>query len=102
MRRGQLSLWFERSRTPAWGLFGGDDATPPLVILNPGRADERRMLKASRAAAQARRRVRTMTGGGGGFGDPRQRDPALRPADLRDRHVSPEMARTVYGVEPDA
>ena len=46
-----VSLWFERSRTPAWGLFGGGDATPPDVVINPGRADERHMLKATRPAA---------------------------------------------------
>jgi N-methylhydantoinase B len=97
-----MYLWFERSRTPGWGLFGGKDATPPLVIVNPGRADERRMLKCSRLPLKKGDVVRTMTGGGGGFGDPRQRDPALVRADVRDRHVSPEAARTVYGVEPSS
>ncbi|HEU5433301.1 MAG TPA: hydantoinase B/oxoprolinase family protein, partial [Thermomicrobiales bacterium] len=97
-----MYLWFERSRTPGWGLFGGQDATPPLVIVNPGRADERRMLKCSALPLQKGDVVRTMTGGGGGFGDPRQRDPALVRADVRDRHVSSEAARTIYGVEPDA
>ena len=48
-----LSLWFERSRTPAWGLFGGRDATPPDVVINPGREDERRMLKCSRVRCGA-------------------------------------------------
>ena len=40
-----LYLWLERSVTPAWGLFGGRDAIGPDVIVNPGRPDERRMLK---------------------------------------------------------
>ena len=67
-----LSLWFERSQTPAWGLFGGSDATPPVVVINPGREDERRMLKCSRVTLRRGDVVRTMTGGGGGFGDPRR------------------------------
>ena len=52
----ELFLWFERSQTPAWGLFGGRDATPPDVVLNPGREDERQMLKAAGVTAAARRR----------------------------------------------
>ena len=39
-----------------------------------------------------------MTGGGGGYGDPRERDPELVHADLRDGHVSPATARATYGV----
>ncbi|MDP2936868.1 MAG: hydantoinase B/oxoprolinase family protein [Dehalococcoidia bacterium] len=37
--------------------------------------------------------------GGGGLGDPLDRDIALVQRDLADGYVSPEMARTVYGVE---
>ena len=40
-----MSLWFERSVTPAWGLFGGQDAVGPDVVVNPGRDDEQHMLK---------------------------------------------------------
>ncbi|HWE80470.1 MAG TPA: hydantoinase B/oxoprolinase family protein, partial [Gaiellaceae bacterium] len=32
-----VSLWWERSKTPAWGLFEGRDATPPDLVINPGR-----------------------------------------------------------------
>jgi N-methylhydantoinase B len=94
-----LYLWFERSQTPAWGVFGGHDATPPLVVLNPGREDERQMLKCSRVKLGRGDVIRTMTGGGGGFGPPSERDPELVRADVRDRHVSVEMARDTYGVE---
>jgi N-methylhydantoinase B len=94
-----LFLWFERSKTPAWGLFGGQDATPPIVVINPGREDERRLLKASRLPLRAGDVVRTMSGGGGGFGDPRERDPEDVRGDLRNRHVDPATARDVYGVE---
>ncbi len=95
----ELFLWFERSVTPGWGLFGGRDATPPVVVLNPGKPDERRMLKCSRLPLRRGDVVRTMTGGGGGFGDPRERAPELVRADVRDRHVTPVTARDVYGVE---
>jgi N-methylhydantoinase B len=94
-----MSLWFERSKTPGWGLFGGRDATPPIVVVNPGREDERRLLKASAIPLKKGDVVRTMTGGGGGFGDPRERDPEAVRRDLRDGMVSPDTAREVYGVE---
>jgi N-methylhydantoinase B len=40
--------------------------------------------------------------GGGGYGDPRQRDPALVAADVADGLVSIARAREVYGVVVDA
>ena len=47
-----VSLWWERSKTPAWGLFGGADATPPDVVINPGR--DGRAPHAQGDAARAR------------------------------------------------
>lgn len=41
------------------------------------------------------------TGGGGGHGDPRDRDPRLVLADVRDELLSVETARRVYGVKVD-
>ena len=38
--------------------------------------------------------------GGGGFGDPRERDPALVADDVRNGKVSAEMARDIYGYDP--
>jgi N-methylhydantoinase B len=96
-----LYLWFERSKTPAWGLFGGHDATPPIVVVNEGREDEQRLLKCSRVKLRRGDVIRTMTGGGGGFGPPGERDPELVRADVRDGHVSAEQARELYGVEPE-
>jgi len=98
---GALSLWFERSKTPAWGLFGGHQATPPDVIINPGRADERHILKCNVLPVKAGDVIRTMSGGGGGFGDPADRDPALVRADVRNRHVTPAAAKATYGVSVD-
>jgi N-methylhydantoinase B len=95
----ELFLWFERSVTPAWGLFGGHNAMPPVVVLNPGRKGERRMLKASRVPLKRGDVVRTMTGGGGGFGAPDERDRELINADVRNRHVTVEGVRASYGID---
>jgi len=93
-----LSLWFERSRQPAWGLFGGEDAIGPEVVINPGRHNERRMLKVNGAKLNKGDVVRCATGGGGGFGDPVERATADVQADLLDRNVTAAMVRTRYGI----
>jgi N-methylhydantoinase B len=40
----------------------------------------------------------TVVNGGGGFGDPLRRDPELVVRDVRHGLISPEIARTIYGV----
>jgi N-methylhydantoinase B len=93
-----VSLWFERSRQPAWGLFGGEDAVGPEVVINPGRPDERRVLKANGLKVKKGDVVRCATGGGGGYGDPTERSSDDVRADILDRHVTAEAARSRYGL----
>jgi len=99
----RLYLWFERSVTCAWGLFGGQDAVGPDVVVNPGRDDERHMLKANAHPLAAGSVVELLTGGGGGFGNPHERDPERVRADVRDGYVSVGAAERDYGVvlDPD-
>ena len=101
-----MSAWFERSRTPAWGLAGGWTAEPPDIVLNPGRPDESHFLKCANVRLSAGDIIRTKTGGGGGFGDPADRDSsAVRAdvADVADGVITPEIARDVYGLaDPSA
>jgi N-methylhydantoinase B len=99
----RLYLWFERSVTAAWGLFGGRDAVGPDVVINPGREDERHLLKANAHPLAAGSVVELLTGGGGGFGDPLEREPERVCADVRDGYVSIDAAERDYGVvlDPD-
>ncbi|MEX2645132.1 MAG: hydantoinase B/oxoprolinase family protein [Gaiellaceae bacterium] len=94
-----LSLWYERSKTPAWGLFGGHDGLPPVVEVNPGTPMAKRMLKVNRFPLRQGDVVLCMSGGGGGYGDPKKRDPAFVAADLRERLVSPADASEQYGLK---
>ena len=94
-----VSLWFERSRQPAWGLFGGQDAIGPEVIINPGRPDERRTLKANGLKVRKGDVVRCAVGGGGGFGDPVDRTAEEIRADILDGYVSVDAARQLYGYD---
>jgi N-methylhydantoinase B len=93
-----VSLWFERSRQPAWGLFGGEDAVGPEVIINPGNAHEQRILKVNGMKVRKGDVVRCVTGGGGGYGNPVERSAAEVHADLLDRNVSSGTALTKYGI----
>jgi N-methylhydantoinase B len=94
-------LWFERSVTPGWGLFGGRDAVGPDVVINPGREDERHMLKVNAHSVARGSVVELRTGGGGGFGEPLERDPERVRADVRDGYVTLDAAARDYGVVLD-
>lgn len=83
-----LSLWWERSVTPAWGLFGGGSAQPPEVVINPGRSDEQRLLKVNGRQLHAGDVVRCASGGGGGVGDPARRSAQAHAADIRNGVVT--------------
>lgn len=97
-----VSLWFERSQQPAWGLFGGQDAVGPDVVVNPGRPDERRVLKANGMRLRAGDVLRCSTGGGGGYGPAAERDPARVREDVLDGHLTPAGARDQYGLDTTA
>ncbi|WP_420612083.1 hydantoinase B/oxoprolinase family protein [Candidatus Spongiisocius sp.] len=95
----EMSLWFERSGNPAWGLLGGKDGAPPDVVINPGTPDETRRLKTNRMPLRKGDTVRCFTGGGGGYGDPLDRDPEAVQADLADGHISADYARRHHGID---
>jgi N-methylhydantoinase B len=97
----RLYLWFERSVTPAWGLFGGRDAVGPDVVVNPGRDDERHMLKVNALPLESGDVVDLRTGGGGGFGAAFERDPEAVRRDVVDGYVTQDAAERDYGVVLD-
>lgn len=93
-----IYLWFERSVTPAWGLFRGRGAAGPDVVVNPGRADERHLLKVNALPLKGGDIVKTQTGGGGGWGDPLERDPRRVITDVIAGYVTRDGAARDYGV----
>ena len=94
-----LSLWLDRSRTPAWGIEGGTGGTAPDLIINPGRDDERRVMKVNRTRLRNGDTVRLMTGGGGGYGDPAERSRSDIARDIAAGYVSASAARELYGYD---
>ena len=95
-------LWWERSKTPAWGLFGGRDGAPPEVVINPGREDEQRRFKSAGITLRRGDVVRGSTGGGGGYGNPAKRDRAAIEQDIANGDLSLGAARELYGYEGGA
>ncbi|WP_405229272.1 hydantoinase B/oxoprolinase family protein [Lentisalinibacter sediminis] len=93
-----MYLWFERSVTPAWGLFDGSSAQPPRVEVDvPGEATQTH-LKVNALSVPAGTIIRSHTGGGGGYGPALERDVQLVRQDVVDGFVSKQKAWADYGV----
>lgn len=92
-----LDLWFERSKTPAWGLFGAEAGAAPEVSIISGNQTES-LLKANGKQLNAGDLLIVKTGGGGGYGEPSKRDRAKVREDIENGYISPEHAREKYGL----
>ncbi len=92
-----LYLWFERSRTPAWGLLGARDAAGPVVKVRSN-GSEQQMLKVNKMPCRAGDTLTVHTGGGGGYGDPLTRDSQAVLRDVLAGYVTREGAERDYGV----
>ncbi|GAA3477508.1 hydantoinase B/oxoprolinase family protein [Streptomyces yanii] len=93
----QLSLWWERSVTPAWGVFGGAAGAAPRVTLNPGRDGERSLLKINALTVREGDVLRCESGGGGGFGPAGERAAEAVAEDVRQGLLTAAHAAAVYG-----
>lgn len=92
------SLWFDRSVTPAWGLFGGQTGVGPDVAIRTPDGKTAHILKVNAKTIPNGTVIRTHTGGGGGYGDPFKRDPARVRMDVLDGYVTVKAAKKQYGV----
>jgi N-methylhydantoinase B len=95
---GYVSLWFDRSVTPAWGLNGGSTAVGPDVVITKPDGSVEHILKVNAKTIPAGTVIKTHTGGGGGFGNPFNRDPERVRRDVVEGYVTVDAARAQYGV----
>lgn len=93
-----VTLHFDRSKTPQWGLAGGlPGASPKVTVFSGDNPRGTLYRKVEQLALHKGDRLVAETGGGGGYGHPRQRSREKVMDDLRDGKVSPQTARSVYG-----
>lgn len=81
-----VSLWFERSKTPAWGLFGGEPGQEPDVEIVSEHGSEH-ILKVNGKELNKGDRVIVKTGGGGGFGKYSLRRQEDIESDIRNEYI---------------
>ncbi len=92
------ALWFERSKTPAWGLKGGENGAGPRNTITLPDGSTETPLKMRARKFEAGTVVETRTGGGGGYGNARARPVEEVLADVRQGYVSRDAAWSNYGV----
>ncbi len=92
------ALWFERAKSPAWGLAGGvDGAGPDNDIIYPdGKIENPLKLRAKHFPKDTL--IVTRTGGGGGYGNPKSRPVEAVREDVMCGFVSRDAALRDYGV----
>jgi N-methylhydantoinase B len=93
-----LTVAWERTTCPPWGLFGGKSAEVGSVTLEAREADPVSITKVTQMPVKKGTRVSFLTAGGGGCGDPFDRpiDEVIRDVELG--YVSSARALQDYGV----
>jgi N-methylhydantoinase B len=98
------SVLSDRAVIPPYGVGGGGAAAPVSVSIRTDGA-EAALATPGKATGMLLRRESVVvmeSAGGGGYGDPLAREPRLVAADVNAGYVSPERARSDYGVVVDA
>lgn len=98
-----LTMHGDRTEVTPFGLAGGRNGGPNLLVLNPGMPDERRLgMDTAGLSVPRGSKLLYCSNGGGGFGPAHERDETLVLADVRAGFIDPPVARDVYGVVIDA
>lgn len=101
MGEAEMSIALDREKFKPYGLFGGLEGSGSELLINPGGDDEEWHIRSSGVKIKAGSIIRHRTAGGGGYGDPKQRDPAMVSDDYINGLISLEDSRDTYGVSLD-
>lgn len=97
-----VTMHGDRQEVTPFGLAGGWNGGPNLLVTEPGTRDERSLgMDTAGLKIPAGTELFYCSNGGGGFGPPHRRDPELVLADLRAERIDADLAATVYGVVID-
>jgi N-methylhydantoinase B len=97
-----LTMHGDRMEVTPFGLAGGRNGGPNLLVLNPGTPAERRLgMDTAGLSVPRGSKLLYCSNGGGGFGAAHERDQALVLADVRAGFIDLVVAREVYGVVID-
>jgi N-methylhydantoinase B len=89
----------DRQHITPFGLAGGRNGGPNLLVLDPGTAQERSLgMDTAGLKVEAGTKLRYCSNGGGGFGWPHERPVQLVVDDVRAGYIDADIARGVYGV----
>ncbi|MBR7654239.1 hydantoinase B/oxoprolinase family protein [Brucella oryzae] len=92
-----LTLGYTRSRILPWSLNGANEGSANYALVLRKNGTSERYAFASGIRVDKDDVIRVITGAGGGFGNPKERDPALVFEDIRNGYVTAERAREIYG-----
>lgn len=93
------SIFTERTKIPPFGICGGLSGAPATYVLRKKSGEERIInTKISRIPLEEGDTFTIMAPGGGSYGNPFRRDLEKIAEDLRDELITPEFAKTYYGV----
>jgi N-methylhydantoinase B len=94
-----LTMHGDRQEITPFGLAGGMNGGPNLLVLNPGTTDEQSLgMDTAGLHVDAGTKMLYCSNGGGGFGPPHERAVELVLADLRAEYIDAAVAADVYGV----
>jgi N-methylhydantoinase B len=87
-----------RGKIPPWGAMGGGNGTTNYVVILRDGKELMRVNRITNFLLKKDDVVSIRSGGGGGWGNPRERDPALVKRDILNGYITAEEAQKVYGV----
>ncbi len=96
-----LQVRGDRQKFRPFGLCGGRPGAFAANVINPDSEAPRVPPGKFMTTMKEGEVFRALLAGGGGWGDPLERDPALVLDDVLNDKVSPECARSEYGVQID-